>query len=74
MVNKYIATCYFYDLNDNNYVYRAGDVYPRHGYMPTDERIAELSDVNNRRGIAVIKKITPKKKKPAKAVDEIDFN
>lgn len=67
---KYVVIQYFYDMNDNNYVYRAGDEYPRRGYTPSEERIAELANANNRRGVAVIKKITPKKKKPAKAVEE----
>lgn len=69
MANKYVATCYFKDLEDGNYVYRAGDSFPRHDYTPTDERIAELSGTNNRRGIALIKKVTPKKKKTT-AVNE----
>lgn len=51
---KYIATVYFTDLKDNNHVYNAGDRYPRQGYEPTAERIAELSSDANKRKRPVI--------------------
>lgn len=55
---KYIAVEYFTDLQDNEYAYKAGDVYPRKGYTPSPERIEELSTDKNVR------------KRPVIAVDE----
>ena len=37
----------FADLQDGNHIYRVGDVYPREGYTPKDERIDELSTGKN---------------------------
>ena len=37
----------FADLQDGNHIYRVGDEYPRKGYSPTDERVAELSTGKN---------------------------
>lgn len=37
----------FADLQDKNHIYRAGDVYPREGYTPKDERVDELSTAKN---------------------------
>ena len=55
---KYIAVEYFTDLQDNEYAYKVGDVYPRKGYTPSPERIEELSTDKNVR------------KRPVIAVDE----
>lgn len=67
---KYEVISKFVDLIDNKYVYEVGNEYPRQGYKPTDERIKELSTVNNKLKKAVIvavdiptvKKTTRKKK------------
>ena len=40
---KYTVLSEFADLQDNKHVYSIGDEYPRKGYSPTAERIAELS-------------------------------
>ena len=45
---------YFEDLQDNGHAYRAGEKYPRPGYRPAPERLAELSGMDNRRGEALI--------------------
>ena len=37
----------FADLQDGNHIYRVGDVYPREGYTPKDERVDELSTGKN---------------------------
>ena len=50
----YRAIVYFTDLQDNNFEYHAGDIYPRQGYEPTAERIAELSSDANKRKRPVI--------------------
>lgn len=51
---KYIAVEYFTDLQDNEYAYKAGDVYPRKGHTPSPERIEELSTDKNVRKRPVI--------------------
>jgi hypothetical protein len=63
---------YFVDLKDNNREYNAGDAYPREGYTPTAERIAELSGSENLQKQPLIEKVAaaekpaPKKKPAAK--------
>lgn len=37
----------FADAQDNNHRYYAGDVYPRSGYTPSNERLTYLSSANN---------------------------
>ena len=37
----------FADLQDRNHIYRVGEVYPREGYTPKDERVDELSTGKN---------------------------
>lgn len=44
----------FKDLLDNNYIYEMGEEYPRSGYSPSSERIAELSCKNNKIGKELI--------------------
>lgn len=44
----------FTDLQDGNHVYNVGDVYPREGYTPSEERIAELASDNNKQGVPLI--------------------
>lgn len=44
----------FADSCDDGYVYRTGDTYPREGYEPTSERVAELIGTANGRGFPVI--------------------
>ncbi len=44
----------FTDLQDGNHVYNVGDVYPREGYTPSEERIAELASDKNRQGVPLI--------------------
>lgn len=54
---KYEVISKFVDLIDNKHVYEVGDSYPRDNYKPTDERIKELSTVNNKLKKAVIKAV-----------------
>ena len=44
---KYTVLSEFADLQDNKHIYGIGDEYPRAGYSPTAERIAELSTGKN---------------------------
>lgn len=50
----YHVKAYFEDLQDHGRAYQPGDVFPRLGYVPTAERIAELLSDKNRRGKALI--------------------
>lgn len=56
----------FTDLQDCNHIYDKGDIYPRDGYAPTGERVAELLGSENRLKIPLIKEIHTSSK-PAKA-------
>lgn len=64
----YKALTDFIDLRDNYRKYRAGDTFPRKGYDPGEERIAELASANNKRGRAVIAEVP--KKAAVKPVEE----
>ncbi len=44
----------FIDLQDNNYAYALGDVYPREGVKPSQKRIKELAGCNNLAGFPLI--------------------
>ncbi len=57
----------FTDLQDNRYGYKAGDAYPRKGYEPSEERIAELSSGNNLQGKPLIQLVEEKPAAPKKA-------
>lgn len=48
---------YFTDLQDNNYEYNIGDVFPRKGLSVSENRLNELSTDNNRQRVALIKPI-----------------
>lgn len=48
---------FFTDLQDKNHAYNVGDVYPREGLAPTNERIAELSSSRNRQRTPLIEAV-----------------
>lgn len=50
----YTVIRHFTDLQDEGYKYKEGDVYPREGYTPSFERIAELSSENNKQKTVLI--------------------
>jgi len=56
-MDKFKAISRFTDLQDNNKVYNEGETYPRDGYEPTAERIAELSGFNNNAGRPLIEAV-----------------
>ena len=63
----------FFDLQDGNYKYEVGDMYPRKGYKTTDARIAELAGAKNKIGVALIEVEQPKeepKPKKKKTIEE----
>lgn len=47
----------FSDIQDNGFVYRAGDVFPRPGKEVTQKRVDELASKNNKRKEALIQYI-----------------
>lgn len=51
----------FTDLQDNGFLYKVGDEYPRAGLVVSDERVTELSGSSNALGKPVIKKAEAKK-------------
>lgn len=55
----------FADFQDGNYVYNAGDSFPREGHTVMPDRIRELSTAENKLGIPLIEmeKPAPKRKK-----------
>ena len=64
---KYKVIRYFTDLQDNDYAYKAGDMFPRDGIKVSAKRIEELSTPNNRRGEPMIVEVKAeaKEEKPA---------
>jgi hypothetical protein len=48
---------YFTDLQDNDYAYNVGDVYPRQGMSVTAERFAELASSENRQKTPLIEAV-----------------
>jgi len=59
----------FADLQDNNYIYKEGDVYPRKGLEVSEERIAELAGSNNLQKQPLIE-LVKQKKATKKTVEE----
>lgn len=64
----------FTDMQDNNYLYKDGDTFPRDGFDVLPSRIKELATTANRRGEILIKEIEdepqPKKKTAAKKAEK----
>lgn len=54
---------YFTDLHDGDHEYHEGDVFPREGVEVTEERLAELSGEDNKRGIPLIEKVEDESEK-----------
>jgi hypothetical protein len=48
---------YFTDLQDNDYAYNVGDVYPRQGMSVTAERFEELASSENRQKTPLIEAV-----------------
>lgn len=47
----------FTDLQDDGFLYRVGDKFPRSGMVVTDERIAELASNKNRQKVPLIEEV-----------------
>jgi hypothetical protein len=66
---------YFTDIQDNNFAYEEGDIYPREGMTVLPSRLKELSTTNNRRKEVLIQEIPdeePKKEKKSKSAEKAD--
>ena len=62
----------FTDGQDNRYVYKEGDEYPREGYKPSKDRIKGLLGTDNKQGVPLIEgeKIEEEIKEPV--VEEVE--
>lgn len=56
-MKEYRAIQYFTDLQDNNYEYNIGDIYPRSGLIVSDNRINELISGKNKQNRPVIEEV-----------------
>lgn len=62
MEEKYVVIYKaFKDLEDDNYLYKKGDTYPREGLKPTKKRINELSSKKNKIGEVLIEAVKVEK-------------
>lgn len=57
----YRAIVRFVDLQDNNHLYQAGDIFPREGTKVSDKRLQELLSDANRRHKPMIEEFNPDK-------------
>lgn len=64
---EHIVLVRFKDLQDDGFVYNAGDRFPRVGVKVSAERLEELSTTKNRRHLKLIKSI-PGDNKPGEAI------
>lgn len=58
---KYEVIRDFNDAQDGNYAYHEGDIYPRDGAAPSEQRIVELMGSGNGHNASLIKPYTEKK-------------
>ena len=65
----YRALVDFSDMQDNSYSYKAGDVFPRKGFVVKQERIKELLSSENKLGKPVIEEIKAEKPKEEPKVE-----
>lgn len=62
MEEKYVVVYKaFKDFEDNDYLYKKGDIYPREGLTPSKTRIKELSSKKNKIGEVLIEAIKVEK-------------
>ena len=69
----YIVISSFKDLEDNEYLYKVGDMYPHNGKdikEISEERIDELKTNKNKKGIPLIKLIEIEEKPEEKTEEE----
>lgn len=59
----YKAKITFRDLQDNEYIYQVEETYPREGYEPTKERVAEVLEKSGIEPVEPSKELTVKELK-----------
>ena len=62
----YRAAVEFFDLQDNNRRYEAGEKFPRDGLLVSEARLQELSTDANRMGHPLIAAVQSEEKKPTR--------
>ena len=63
---SYKALIWLFDKDDNAHEYHPGDKYPRDGYVPSKERLADLLSGNNSTGKPMISGEEPEKEEKPK--------
>lgn len=61
----------FFDLQDGEYGYHVGDVFPREGYAPSQERLDSLLSANNARHQPFIVEVEEVAEEVAEEVTEV---
>ncbi|MBF0811387.1 Rho termination protein [Staphylococcus xylosus] len=61
---------YFTDLQDNDYEYNIGDIFPRDGLIVNEARLKELSTNKNRQRVPLIKPVFVEKMKVSELKEE----
>lgn len=69
---SYKVIKFFTDIEDKDYPYKIGAVYPRKGLNVTKERIAQLMSSNNKQCAPLIIEEAEKKAAAKKAVDKVE--
>ena len=64
----------FADLNVNRHEYNPGDIFPREGFVVSEERLAELSTDKNRQKRPLIEEVEEKKPAKVKAEEKPEKN
>ena len=59
----YIVVHPFHDIQDKDFIYLVGDVYPREGYTPEKSRIEQLTTCENALKMPLIEAVKNSKKK-----------
>lgn len=62
---KYEVIRYFTDAQDGEHAYHEGDIYPRDGLNPSEQRIKDLMSGNNFQKVALIQMLKEKSGKKA---------
>lgn len=56
-MKRYKAICFFTDLQDNRHPYNVGDIFPRNGFIVSENRIKELLGSANKQHRPVIEEV-----------------
>lgn len=70
-MKKFRVIKYFTDLQDNNFAYHEGDLFPREGLEVSNKRIKELSTSANRRKQPLIEAVEDIPEEPSPKPEEV---